>query len=169
MKRWTAALCALFAVAALTGCSAEETQKPAAATQPAAQQTETAQETAPVHEAAEARVIRVADSAGHTVLFTLNGTPAADSLYRQLPLTVPVDDFSTNEKIFYPEALDLRDTPHPKMEIGTLAYYAPWGNVVMFFDRYNANSDLYELGHASAGLDQISQLTGTITIEAVKE
>lgn len=167
MKRWTAALCALFAAAALTGCSAEEAQKPAEAAPQAVEPA--AAEEAAMKEKTEARVIRIRDNAGHAALFTLNGTPAADSLYRQLPLMVPVDDFSTNEKIFYPEALDLRDTPHPKMEIGTLAYYAPWGNVVMFFDRYNANSDLYELGHVSSGLDQIPLLAGTITIEAVDE
>ena len=43
----------------------------------------------------------------HEVLFTLNDTPAAQSLYAQLPLEIEVDNYGSNEKIFYPpEKLD---------------------------------------------------------------
>lgn len=164
-KQWTAALCALFAAAALAGCSASDARDPAPA---APAQTMQKEETA-VTEKNEALMIRITDEAGRTVRYTLNDSPAAASLYRQLPLTVKVENFSTNEKIFYPAALDLRDTPHPKMEVGTLAYYAPWGNVVMFFDAYRANSDLYELGFVADGMDQIARLSGTITVEAVQQ
>lgn len=164
-NQWTAALCALFAAAAIAGCSASDAQKPAAAPAPAPQ---ARQEAPAAAERQEALMIRISDEAGHTVRYTLNDSPAAESLYRQLPLTTQVENFSTNEKIFYPAALDLRDTPHPKMEVGTLAYYAPWGNVVLFFDEYRANSDLYELGFVADGMDQIARLSGTITIEAVQ-
>lgn len=163
MKRWTMALCAVLTAAALSGCSAEEAPKAAAAPAPAAEKEETV-----MQDREEARMIRVRDEAGHAVLFTLEDNSAADSLYRQLPLTTAVRDYSTNEKIFYPQALDISNAPHPPMELGTLAYYAPWGNVVLFFGKYNANSDLYELGHVSAGMDEIARLTGTITVEAAE-
>ena len=40
----------------------------------------------------------------NTVIYELNDGTAADSLYAQLPLTIEVEDYSTNEKIFYPPA-----------------------------------------------------------------
>ena len=48
-------------------------------------------------------------------------------------LTIEVEDYSTNEKIFYPpQALDTTDAPLAEGGAGVLAYYAPWGDVVMF-------------------------------------
>ena len=36
------------------------------------------------------------------IIYTLNDSQAATELYNQLPLEVPVENFSYNEKIFYP-------------------------------------------------------------------
>lgn len=101
-----------------------------------------------------------------TVVFELNGSAAAESLYQQLPLTVEVENYSDNEKIFYPpEKLDLTDTPQAASGAGTLAYYAPWGDVVMFFGEYSPNSQLYELGRVVSGSEDISSLSGTLQIQ----
>lgn len=48
---------------------------------------------------------------------------------------------------------------------GVLAYYAPWGDVVMFYDSFGTNSSLYELGQAVSGADRIHEMSGTITID----
>lgn len=102
----------------------------------------------------------------NTVIYELNDSAAADSLYEQLPLTIEVEDFSTNEKVFYPpQELDTTDTPMASDGAGTLAYYAPWGDVVMFYDDYSENSSLYELGQAVSGGELVSQMSGTITID----
>ncbi|OZG63316.1 hypothetical protein BLEM_0019 [Bifidobacterium lemurum] len=110
--------------------------------------------------------INVQDENGTTVVFELNGSSAANDLLGQLPMTVAVENFSTNEKIFYPDALDVSDTPLASVAVGTLAYYEPWGDVVMFYGSYNANNALYELGHVVSGGDAIANLSGTITIAA---
>lgn len=103
------------------------------------------------------------------VVYELNDSPAAQSLLSQLPLTVVVEDFSTNEKVFYPpQELDTTDTPLAEGGAGTLAYYAPWGDVVLFYDSFSANSSLFELGEAVSGAEDISQMTGTITVETVE-
>ena len=102
----------------------------------------------------------------NTVIYELNDSTAADSLYTQLPLTVEVEDYSTNEKIFYPpQELDTGDAPTAQSEAGTLAYYAPWGDVVMFYDAYSPNASLYELGQAVSGGELVGQMTGTVTID----
>lgn len=64
---------------------------------------------------------------GSEVIYELNDSTAANSLYEQLPMTISVENYSTNEKIFYPaQRLDTTGTPLAKGGAGTLAYYAPW-------------------------------------------
>ena len=105
----------------------------------------------------------------NTVVYELNDGTAADSLYEQLPLTVEAEDFSTNEKIFYPdEALDTSDSPLAQAGAGTLAYYEPWGDVVFFYGDYNENPSLFELGQAVSGGELVSGMSGTITIERME-
>ena len=106
---------------------------------------------------------------GNTVVYQLNDSPAAVSLYEQLPLDLEVEDFSDNEKIFYPhDELDTSQTPLAEGGAGTLAYYAPWGDVVMFYGDYRQNSSLFELGHAVSGEEHIAGMTDTIRVEAVQ-
>lgn len=103
------------------------------------------------------------------VVYALNDSPAAQGLLSQLPLTVVVEDFSTNEKVFYPpQELDTSDTPLAEGGAGTLAYYAPWGDVVLFYDSFSTNGSLYELGEAVSGVENIGQMSGTITVETVE-
>lgn len=105
---------------------------------------------------------------GNTTVYELNESPAAKALYAQLPLSMDVEDYSSNEKIFYPsEKLDTTDTPLADGKLGTLAYYAPWGDVVMFYDSFGSASGLYELGNAISGSEYIKEMTGTIQIEKV--
>ncbi len=64
----------------------------------------------------------------HTVVFALNGTTAAKSLYAQLPLEIEVSNYGGNEKIFYPaEELDCTDAVEGSGPAGGLAYFSPWG------------------------------------------
>ena len=102
----------------------------------------------------------------NTIVYALNDGSAADSLYKMLPLSIEIEDYSTNEKIFYPEeALDTSDSPLAQGGSGTLAYYEPWGDVVFFYGEYNENPGLFELGQIVSGEELISQMSGTITIE----
>mgnify|MGYP005806607915 FL=1 len=115
--------------------------------------------------AAETRQISV-QANGNTIVFELNDSQAARDLYEQLPLTIEVENYSTNEKIFYPpQELDASDAPQANAVIGTLAYYAPWGDVVMFYGDFGSASGLYELGQAVSGSEFISGMSGTIEIQ----
>ncbi|HOP46552.1 MAG TPA: cyclophilin-like fold protein [Desulfobacteraceae bacterium] len=103
---------------------------------------------------------------GNTTVFELNNSPAARDLYDQLPLSITVENYNNNEKIFYPpEKLDTTDTPQADARAGTLAYYAPWGDVVMFYRSFGSAPGLYELGHAISGSEYIQGMSGTIRIE----
>jgi len=105
-------------------------------------------------------------SNGKTTVFELNNSPAAQDLYSQLPLSIKIEDYSDNEKIFYPpRKLNTADTPTADAKAGTLAYYAPWGDVVMFYKDFGYASGLYELGHAISGSENILEMSGTIQID----
>lgn len=113
--------------------------------------------------------IKVTDG-NHNVTFELNETSAAQSLYNMLPTTREVQNYSTNEKIFYPET-DISyssDCIEGACSAGTLALFSPWGNVVMYYGAASQYSGLYILGNAVEGADQISELTGNITVSKVE-
>ena len=104
----------------------------------------------------------------NTVVYELNDGTAADSLYEQLPLTIEVEVYITDEKIFYPpQPLDTNNSPLAQSGAGTLAYYEPWGDIVFFYGDYNENPSLFELGQAVSGGDLVSGMSGTITIDII--
>ena len=103
---------------------------------------------------------------GKTTVFRLNDSTAARELYAQLPLSISVEDYSHNEKIFYPpKKLNTSGTPKANATAGTLAYYAPWGDVVMFYKDFGSAPGLHELGQAVSGDEFIQGMSGTIRIE----
>lgn len=61
--------------------------------------------------------------------------------------------------------LDTGDSPVAEGGAGTLAYYVPWGNVVMFCDDYSANGSLLELGQVVSEEELIREMSGTIVID----
>ena len=104
-------------------------------------------------------------SGKYTVTYQLNNSQAAKELYAQLPLTLEVENYSDNEKIFYPpKELKTGGTPKSEGKKGSLSYYEPWGDVVMFYQSAESASDLYELGTVISGEEYISKLSGKITI-----
>lgn len=139
--------------------------------EPAPSSSEAPTPEAPEPSAIEAKEKQLAVRNGErTVVFALNGSAAADALYEQLPLEPEVDNFSNNEKIFYPpDKLDCTGAPMAEGGAGVLAYYAPWGDVVMFYGSFSSGSGLYALGTAVSGAEYIPQLLGTLQITPLAE
>lgn len=187
MKKRIALLCSFALLFGLSACSQTEhtrnesrqnetqsesqnesqTDTPSETSTETAEPTENLSEEIPQEE--DSMQIRV-ESNGNTIVFELNDSQAARELYEQLPLSIEVEDYSTNEKIFYPpEELDVSDAPLAEAGAGTLAYYAPWGDVVMFYDEFGGAGGLYELGEVISGEEYISQLSGSIQVEQKEE
>ena len=113
--------------------------------------------------------IKVTDG-NNEVVFLLNDSNAAKSLYEQLPLTLEVENYNSNEKIFYPpNKLDTTDAVEGGGPFGSLAYFSPWGNVIMYYSPFGSYPGLYALGIAVEGSQNIEKLSGTISINAVTE
>ncbi|WP_350308929.1 cyclophilin-like fold protein [Harryflintia acetispora] len=119
---------------------------------------------------AQGPLIQVQIDGGAAVMFRLNGSAAASSLYRQLPLSVGIEDYAGSEKIFYPpEGLDTSRAPLAQGPAGTLAYYEPWGDVALFYGNCGGASGLYALGEAVSGAELIPSLAGEVQIDKVEE
>ncbi|MDD3409591.1 MAG: cyclophilin-like fold protein [Eubacteriales bacterium] len=96
-----------------------------------------------------AEALRIRLTIGDNVLYaTLEDNSAARSLYAMLPLTLSFEDYNGVEKIAYPaEALDTSDAPGScDPAIGTLALYAPWGNLSIFYQDFRFSEGLVPLG-----------------------
>lgn len=148
----------------LSGCAGSQNDSEVQSSEPG---TETVSSDSQNDEEAALQIRVETDSA--SIIFALNDSSAARSLYDQLPLTLPVEDYSTNEKIFYPpEELDVSNASQAEGPAGTLAYYEPWGDVVMFYSPCGNANGLYKLGEAVSGTEQIENLSGEIRIEKVE-
>ncbi len=109
-------------------------------------------------------------SSEYEIIYELNESEAAYDLLEQLPLTVETEPFSNNEITFYPlDELNTENTPLSSGEAGTLAYYASWGDVVMFYAPCSPNNSLFELGRAVSGGENVENLTGTVTVSIFEE
>ena len=93
---------------------------------------------------------------GQSMTATLNDNPSARDFVSMLPLDSIIEDYSTNEKIVYlPRKLTEEGSgPFGNEAPGDLCYYAPWGNLALFYADYRYSSGLIRLGR----LDDIGPL-----------
>jgi hypothetical protein len=88
---------------------------------------------------------------------TLFDTPSARDFASMLPLDLSIEDYSTNEKIAYlPRKLTEEGSgPFSNEAPGDLCYYAPWGNLVFFYDSYRYSKGLIRLGRLDGGFEPL--------------
>jgi hypothetical protein len=99
------------------------------------------------------------DVDGAAVMATLdNNSQAAKDFIALLPLTLTLNDYNATEKVSdLPRRLSTKDAP-PGFDpsIGDIAYYAPWGNLAIFYKDFGYSSGLVKLGTIDAGLDRLN-------------
>jgi hypothetical protein len=88
---------------------------------------------------------------------TLDDTPAGRDFAMLLPLELSLNDYHATEKIAdLPRALDTRDASvsyTPKA--GDITYYAPWGNLAIFYKPFRTSSGLVRLGAFDGPIDAL--------------
>lgn len=83
-----------------------------------------------------------------TIAATLDDTPTGRDFAALLPLELSLSDYHATEKIAdLPRRLDTTDAPAsytPKA--GDITYYAPWGNLAIFYKPFRNSRGLVRLG-----------------------
>jgi hypothetical protein len=88
---------------------------------------------------------------------TLYDNASARDLYAMLPLDLSIDNYASNEKITYlPRKLTEEGSgPFGNEKPGDLCYYAPWGNLALFYAGYRWSEGLIRLGRFDDGYEPL--------------
>jgi hypothetical protein len=99
---------------------------------------------------------------------TLDDTEVARDFAALLPLSLTLADYAATEKISdLPRRLATAGVPDGVTpSAGDITYYAPWGNLALFYRAFNYSPGLVKLGRIDSGLEVLRRpgpLTTTIT------
>ena len=101
-------------------------------------------------------------------LATLDNNDSARDFASLLPLDLCLEDYAATEKIGYlPRKLSLDGAPDAYTpSAGDISYYAPWGNLAIFYRDGDFSSGLVRLARLDSGVEAIQHLrSATVTIE----
>ena len=101
-------------------------------------------------------------AAGKEIYGTLYDTPAANDLWGSLPLELSFEDYNGTEKIAYlPSSLTTQGEPDSfDPSPGDLCYYAPWGNICIFYRDFRNSSSLVSLGQLNSDIQWLAEQSG---------
>ena len=98
------------------------------------------------------------DVEGATITAILDDSPAARDFASLLPLTLTLDDYNSTEKISnLPRRLSAEGAPAGlDPSPGDLTYYAPWGNLAVFYRDFGYSRGLVKLGAIVTGGESLN-------------
>jgi hypothetical protein len=88
-----------------------------------------------------------------------------------LPLTLTLKDYAGTEKVSdLPKKLSTEDAPSGiDPSVGDITYYAPWGNLAIFYKDFGYSSGLIVLGKIDSGIEVLNVPDSVrVTIEIIK-
>jgi hypothetical protein len=107
---------------------------------------------------------------GQSTTATLDDNPTARDFLSLLPLTLTLEDHASTEKIAYPpRRLSTQSAPAGiDPDVGDIAYYAPWGNLALYYKDFGYSAGLIRLGRFDASVEVLSARGKLkVTIEAI--
>lgn len=108
---------------------------------------------------------------GNEIYVNLDDNQASREFLGMLPLTLTFEDFNSTEKIAtLPDELSTEGLPSGYTpEVGDFSYYAPWGNISVFYKDFRYSNSLYKLGTIESGTEILGNMNGEfeVTIERV--
>lgn len=99
--------------------------------------------------------IKLTVNGNEEVFVKLEDNQASRDFLEMLPLTLTFEDFNSTEKIAtLPNELSTEGQPSGYTPgIGDFAYYAPWGNISVFYKDFRYSNSLYKLGTIESGIE----------------
>ncbi len=121
----------------------------------AAQPAMTQETTTPQVDSVKIRII----IGGEVLLATLDDNASARDFASLLPLSVTLEDYAKTEKIVdLPKRLDISDAPAGiDPAVGDITYYAPWGNLAIFYRDFGYAKGLVKLGAIDSGVGALGR------------
>lgn len=102
---------------------------------------------------------------------TLIDSPTTRDFIALLPITLKLDDYASTEKIAYlPKKLTCQGAPAGiDPDVGDITYYAPWGNLAIFYRDFGYSTGLIKLGRFDTGIEAL-EVRGSlhVTIETIR-
>lgn len=95
------------------------------------------------------------DVEGTRITAALDDNETSRDFVSLLPLTLTLEDYSATEKISdLPKRLSTKGTPAGvDPSIGDIAYYAPWGNLAVFYKDAGYARGLVKIGTLDSGVE----------------
>jgi hypothetical protein len=112
------------------------------------------------------------DVDGTDATATLDDNATSRDFASLLPLTLTLDDYNGTEKISdLPKTLSTHGAPEGvDPAVGDMAYYAPWGNLAIFYKDFEYSRGLVKLGAIESGARAFERPGSLrVTIEPVEE
>ncbi len=99
--------------------------------------------------------INIGDQA---ITATLIDSETTQDFVSLLPLTLTLDDYASTEKIStLPRRLSTEDAPPGSdPSAGDIAYYAPWGNLAIYYRDFKYSNELVILGKIDSGIEALN-------------
>ena len=103
-----------------------------------------------------------------TLTATMRDTATTKDFMSLLPLQLNLKDYAGTEKISdLPRKLITKGSPSGSdPSVGDIAYYAPWGNLAIFYKDFGYSEGLIILGKLDSGIETLTAFSaGKVTIE----
>jgi hypothetical protein len=99
------------------------------------------------------------------VTATLIDSQTTQDFISLLPLTLTLEDYANTEKISdLPRRLSTDDAPTGSdPSIGDIAYYAPWGNLAVYYNDFGYSNGLVILGRIDGDIEAFS-MPGSVEV-----
>ena len=93
----------------------------------------------------------------------LDSNETAKDFAALLPIELQFSDYNTIEKVAdLPERLSNKGAQEGyEPKAGDIAYYAPWGNLALFYHNFGYSRGLIRLGRIETGLEELSKIGST--------
>lgn len=96
----------------------------------------------------------------------LDDTPAARAFAAMLPLDLDLSDYHNTEKIAdLPARIPTGAAPRGySASAGDITYFAPWGNLAIFYRDFPFSQGLVRLGEVTSDTGVLAELAGPVTV-----
>lgn len=104
------------------------------------------------------------------VYVKLDDNQTSRDFLEMLPLTLQFEDYNNTEKIAnLPEKLSTDGTPSGyDPQIADFSYYAPWGNLSIFYKDFRYSNSLVKLGTFESGIEKLGNMNEDFTVRIEK-